>query len=245
MMIFEFQFVRGGANPPLGPRGGPCCSFQWLAGLALIGIRATHSNHHRTATYVKMVKSNRNGQAATLSPEQLDAIAEQLPAAPRGVFSICRFTAARVSEALNLRWENILPSEVVIPKTITKKKMKTRAIPMNPRLWEELTNWKQRWRETQNRDPDKGDYVFPNGRDPAKHMTRQAVDKALRGVCSELDVLGVSTHSLRRSALTAASDKGVPLRVLQSISGHSSLEMLQRYLDVKDEAKRAAAMAFG
>lgn len=192
-----------------------------------------------------MVKSNRNGQAATLSPEQLDAIAEGLPSAARAVFSVCRFTAARVSEALNLRWENIMQSEVVIPKTITKKKMKTRAIPMNPRLWEELSNWKQRCREAQQREPDKGDYVFPNAKDPAKHMTRQAVDKALREACSELELVGASTHSLRRSALTAASDKGIPLRVLQSISGHSSLEMLQRYLDVKDEAKRAAAMAFG
>ena len=36
-----------------------------------------------------------------------------------------------------------------------------------------------------------------------------------------------------------------PIRVIQSISGHSSLEMLQRYLDVKDEQKRAAALAFG
>ena len=192
-----------------------------------------------------MVKSNRNGQAATLSPEQLDSIAEELPPAGRAVFSVCRFTAARVSEALNLRWENIIKSEVVIPKTITKKKMKTRAIPMNPRLWEELTSWKQIWRDTRQRDPDKGDCVFPNAKDMTKHMTRQAVDKALREACTELDVAGASTHSLRRSALTAASDKGVPLRVLQSISGHSSLEMLQRYLDVKDEAKRAAAMAFG
>jgi integrase/recombinase XerD len=192
-----------------------------------------------------MVKSNRNGQAATLSSEQLDAIIEELTPSVRAVFSICRFTAARISEALNLRWENITQIEVVIPKNITKKKMKTRAIPMNPRLWEEITSWKQRWREVQNRDPDRGNYVFPNAKDPARHMTRQAVDKALRGVCSELEVIGASTHSLRRSALTAASDKGVPLRVLQSISGHSSLEMLQRYLDVKDEAKRAAAMAFG
>ncbi len=192
-----------------------------------------------------MVKSNRNGQAATLTTEQLDAIAEDLPPAGRAVFSVCRFTAARVSEALNLRWENVMPSEVVIPKTITKKKMKTRAIPMNPHLWEELTKWKQIWREIQSREPEKGDYLFPNAKDSARHMTRQAVDKALRGVCADLDVAGASTHSLRRSALTAASDKGVPLRVLQSISGHSSLEMLQRYLDVKDEAKRAAAMAFG
>ena len=69
-----------------------------------------------------MVKSNRNGQAATLAPEQLDAIAEELQPSARAVFSVCRFTAARVSEALNLKWENIMPSEVVIPKTITKKK---------------------------------------------------------------------------------------------------------------------------
>lgn len=192
-----------------------------------------------------MVKSNRNGQAATLTPEQLDAIADELPPSARAVFSVCRFTAARVSEALNLKWENIMQSEVVIPKTITKKKMKTRSIPMNPRLWEELASWRVTWMEAQSRDPDKGDYVFPNAKDVTRHMTRQSVDKALRAACSELDVVGASTHSLRRSALTAASDKGVPLRVLQSISGHSSLEMLQRYLDVKDEAKRAAAMAFG
>ena len=112
-----------------------------------------------------MVKSNRNGQAATLSPEQLDAIAEELTPSIRAVFSICRFTAARISEALNLRWENITQIEVIIPKNITKKKMKTRAIPTNPRLWEELTNWKQRWKEAHKRDPEKGNYVFPNAKD--------------------------------------------------------------------------------
>ena len=192
-----------------------------------------------------MVKSNRNGQAATLSTEQLDALAEKLTPASRAVFSMCRFTAARVNEALSLKWENITPTEIVIPKNVTKKKMKTRSVPMNPRLWQELSGWREAWRDGKGRDPDKGDFLFPNSRDPTKHMTRQAIDKALRTACSELDVVGASTHSLRRSALTAASDKGVPLRVLQSISGHSSLEMLQRYLDVKDEAKRAAALAFG
>ena len=192
-----------------------------------------------------MVKSNRNGQAATLSAEQLDGLADELAPAPRAVFSVCRFTFARVNEALSLKWENITQPEVVIPKMVTKKKIKTRAIPMNPRLWKEVTDWRRASREMQGREPERSDFVFPNARDPSKHMTRQAVDKALRGACAELDVVGASTHSLRRSALTTASDKGVPLRVLQSISGHSSLEMLQRYLEVKDEAKRAAAMAFG
>ena len=192
-----------------------------------------------------MVKSNRNGQSATLSTELLDALADELGPAHRAVFSSCRFKAALINGALNLKWENLTQAEVVIPKNVTKKRMKTRCVPMNPRLWQEITDWKKAWTESRGREPERGDFVFPNARDPAKHMTRQAVDAALRNACSELDVIGASTHSLRRSALTAASDKGVPLRVLQSISGHSSLEMLQRYLDVKDEAKRAAALAFG
>ena len=73
-----------------------------------------------------MVKSNRNGQAATLSSEQLDAIASELGDAPRAVFTVCRFTAARINEALNLKWENLTPTEIVIPKNATKKEMKTR-----------------------------------------------------------------------------------------------------------------------
>ena len=191
-----------------------------------------------------MGKSNRNGQAATLTPEQLDALAEALGPSARAVFSLSRYTAARVTEALSLRWENVTESEIVIPKNVTKKKIQTRCIPTNPRLWAELMDWKCHLGKVHGRQPDKTEFVFPNARDPTKHMCRQAIDKALRGACAELGVTGASTHSLRRSALTAAFDKGVPLRVLQSISGHSSLEMLQRYLDVKDEAKRAAAMAF-
>ena len=75
------------------------------------------------------------------------------------------------------------------------------------------------------------------------NLTRRNVDYALRAACKKLGIEGCSTHSFRRSALTAASDS-VPLRVIQSISGHSSLDMLQRYLDVKDEQKRQAALAF-
>ncbi|ROI01686.1 hypothetical protein ED562_13735 [Microcystis aeruginosa FACHB-524] len=36
------------------------------------------------------------------------------------------------------------------------------------------------------------------------------------------------------------SNRGVPLRVIQKISGHSSLEVLQRYLEVSDEQIGAA-----
>ena len=192
-----------------------------------------------------MQETNRSGQAATLTPAQMDAIARAVSPVVRATLSTCRFTAARINEALSLRLENITSTDVVIPKAVTKKKMKTRTIPMNPRLCEELSAWRSSWEAIFKRTPDKGDFVFPGHRDQMRHITRQNIDHALRQACKKLDIEGCSTHSFRRSALTAASDKGVPLRVIQSISGHSSLEMLQRYLDVKDEQKRAAALAFG
>ncbi len=192
-----------------------------------------------------MPKTNRSGQAASLTSEQLDQIMAELNPIARAALSTCRFTACRVSEGLQLTWGNITQTDVVIPKAITKKKMKTRTIPLNPRLAQELADWKVAWAKPAGREPEKTDYVFPGSRGSVTHMTRQNIDHALRAACNKLGVEGASTHSFRRSALTAASDKGVPLRVIQSISGHSSLEMLQRYLDVKDDQKKAATLAFG
>lgn len=66
-------------------------------------------------------------------------------------------------------------------------------------------------------------------------MTRQACDLALRTVCDRIGLTGYSTHSFRHTALTRLSNAGVPLRVVQEISGHRSLQELQRYLEVKPE----------
>ncbi|MHC5722581.1 MAG: tyrosine-type recombinase/integrase [Nostoc sp.] len=51
----------------------------------------------------------------------------------------------------------------------------------------------------------------------------------------------MSTHSFRRTALTQMSNAGIPLRVIQEISGHRNLEQLQRYLEVTDAQVLGAA----
>ena len=193
----------------------------------------------------KMPKNNRSDKAATLPPEQLDTLMEELPLNVRSALSICRYTACRVSEALQLKWESITTEAVVIPRLITKKKMAMRSIPMNPRLVTIAQQWRSEWPAAFKQELAKSSFVFPGKRDFAKHLTRQHVDRVLRAACHKLDYEGVSTHSFRSSALTKASSEGVPLRVIQCLSGHSSLEQLQRYLDAKDEQKRQAALAFG
>ena len=197
-----------------------------------------------------MPKTGRSGQAAILTSDQLDALMEQLhQPLGRAVFQTARFTAGRISEVLSLRWGNVFCSDfLVIPKCVTKKKVRTREIPLNPRLQEELALWRRIWVEKFNKEPHAGDWVFPApacGADPSKHAMRRCVDRMLRQACSQLGVADVSTHSFWRSALTAASDAGLPLRHIQEISGHSSLAVLQAYLQCSDQQKRAVAMAFG
>ena len=115
---------------------------------------------------------------------------------------------------------------------------------MHPRLWQEIAVWKEAWREARGREPEKGDLVFPNARDPAKHMTRQAVDKALRTACSEQEVVGASTNSLRRSALKKMEKSldesidrlerlkrlGHPIREVEIKSAQDEKEALKRHL---------------
>lgn len=71
-------------------------------------------------------------------------------------------------------------------------------------------------------------------------MTRAAADLILKAACERLGLVGVSTHSFRRTALTNLHNNGVPLRVIQQISGHSSLGVLQRYLEVDPQQTLAA-----
>ena len=56
----------------------------------------------------------------------------------------------------------------------------------------------------------------------------------------------ISCHSARRSFCTNAYNKGVPLQDIMAISGHSSEEMVLRYIkaSAKEKAKRASDHAF-
>ena len=56
------------------------------------------------------MKTNRNGQALVLSTSELDLLIEELPAGVNTVLaSVCRRTGCRISEARQLKWENIFP----------------------------------------------------------------------------------------------------------------------------------------
>jgi integrase/recombinase XerD len=77
-------------------------------------------------------------------------------------------------------------------------------------------------------------YLFP-GRHGRGHIHPDSADKILRAAFLELRIEGASTHSFRRTCLTQMHKRGVPLKVIQKISGHKTLSALQKYLEVLDE----------
>ncbi len=53
-------------------------------------------------------------------------------------------------------------------------------------------------------------------------------------------IAGASSHSMRRSFITNLANKGISVRVLAEISGHRSIAVTQKYIDVNDDMKRNA-----
>lgn len=185
------------------------------------------------------MKINRFDRARVLTTAELDLLHDHLAPGPNRVLaSLLRRTGARVSEGLALKWQYVTPNSIIYIAPTTKGGKRTRSVPLHPLLAEELAAWKQ----VVNPTGDPGLWVFP-GRNPGEHLTRRGFDHALRKAVNELGLIGTSTHSFRRSFLTSCSQNGVPLRNIQSISGHSSLQVLSVYLEVSESAKNDCVMA--
>ena len=156
-----------------------------------------------------MSKTNRKGKSKVLDTNQLDNLISNLPQKHHKLIaSICRNTACRISEACQLKWEDLRPDNyypaIYFPKEITKGKLKPREIPVSRDLMNELMQYKE-------------DCYY------------------LKAAIERTNLQGASSHSFRRTSLTSAHNAGVPTRHLMAVSGHASMDTLAGYLEVKDE----------
>ena len=188
------------------------------------------------------MKLNRQGKARVLDKDQLDLLIDSLPSDKHKLIAlVCRRTACRISEAIQLRYENVMPGVLFFPIEITKNKLSPRSIPITDDFYQVLNNWKNQCKDA-GESTDAKCYLF-KGRYANSHLTSRAFQKALKGAIIKADLIGTSSHSFRRSGLSSASNANIPLRHIQEISGHRNLGTLQRYLSVNDQQLKAAASA--
>lgn len=180
------------------------------------------------------MKVARHGKAAALTAEQLEAILEAAAPRYRCLFVLQRYTAARISEALALTWADVACGYVTFRRANTKTKT-TRQLQQVPRLQAELMAWREHWCEQYGHAPKASDAVFPRPDTTTTPQTRQAADLALRKLCAQLGVAGVTVHSFRRTAAQDAVRRGCPLHAVQAMTGHKRLDSLGEYLQATPE----------
>ena len=193
------------------------------------------------------MKIDRHGQAKILSQSEIHLLFNSgltnLRAAEgtrlrrdRTLFGLMLFTACRVQEACTILNRDVYePSgkvrpELIIRKGHTKGKLATRTIPVLQELHNLLAAYYQ----------EKGEKYLFAGRFVVGHLHSDSAARILRKACQRVEIVGASSHSFRRTALTKMSNSGIPLRIIQSISGHRNLEQLQRYLEVNPEQVKGA-----
>jgi len=185
------------------------------------------------------MKVDRHGKAKILTQQEIQLLFREgfQTSRDRALFGICLFTACRINEACTLKVTDAYDTagrvrpKLIIRKGNTKGKLATRTIPVIEDLRLILTNYQ----------PAAGqEYLFP-GRFTG-HIDPESASRILRKAYKRVGIEGASTHSFRRTALTQMSDAGIPLRIIQEISGHRDLSELQKYLEVRD-AQVLGAMA--
>lgn len=186
------------------------------------------------------MKVDRNGKAAALTAEQFAALLEAAPSSRyRALWAIQRWSAARISEALALTWADVAGDRITYRRSTTKTKT-TRQVPQGEALKQELAQYRQAWAAEHGHQPSNSEALFPAAGSTTSPQSRQAADKALRSCCLRLGLEGVSLHSFRRTAAQDAVGRGLPLHVVQALTGHKSLGSLGEYLQASEAEVLAA-----
>lgn len=174
-------------------------------------------------------------RAAVLTPEQIAAMLEAASPRDAALVVLMCVGAMRVGETTLLAWEDVQECSITIPGGITKTGA-SRRFTLPPAACKWLQEWRKLCPTT------KKGWVFPG--QAGQPLSIRGAQTAITKLAAKLGIEGVSSHSFRRSALTAAHQSGLSLREVAEISGHKSLGALERYLD-QDAAREKAEAARG
>jgi integrase/recombinase XerD len=182
-----------------------------------------------------LVKMGGDRQFNAISSLSLLSYLEGLPTErDLALFGICLYTTARINEAFSLHTADVYGTDgrirerITFRRATTKGKQETRSVPVSAELRVLLEQYQS-----------DRTYLFP-GRWGRGHLCPESADAILRAAFKRLGIEGASTHSFRRTSITWMHNQRVPIKHIQSISGHKSLSALQRYIDVTDKDKEMA-----
>ena len=184
-------------------------------------------------------------QAKILSKTQVEAVLGYLsktryPIRNRVIFLLSVKAGLRAKEIACLNWEMLSDAEGEIGSSIhlvnqASKGRSGRIIPLNKELQSallELKSWNSRFKPS----------PFVIATERAIKASPAAIANLFGNWYSDLGFMGCSSHSGRRTAITAwarrISTVGGSLRDVQILAGHSALTTTQRYIEGSGDAQK-------
>ena len=178
-------------------------------------------------------KSRRRQRVAT--DDEYQALLANMPRhAARALIGLYE-TSARVNELLRLTWDRVDEKAGVIRfKAEHVKEKMARVTPISPEFRAVLNEL----RAEQKALTSIGGHVFTNKGKPIKSVRKQFEAARRAAGISDLRL-----HDLRHTAITRWELAGVPAGAIMAASGHHTVEMHNRYVNVNEQQVRSAFLA--
>ena len=182
-------------------------------------------------------------QAKTLTPVEiqqvLDHIAQQSYAMRnRVMFLTGMWSGMRVGEIASLAVGDVRNTDGTIKAEIRLTAAQTKGRqPRTVFLPQKLREEMQAYFALRGNVPGTNPVFITEGR---KRFSANLMAQHFHYLFKRAGIAGASSHSMRRSFITLLASKGISVRVLAEISGHRSIAVTQRYIDVNDDMKRNA-----
>jgi len=184
-------------------------------------------------------------QAKVLTAQEIRRVLDYVATRPhavrnRAMFLTMLYAMLRVKECAALRYQDVLDAEGKVKAEIYLSAEQTKGrkggtVFVSEKLRKEL----QAYVKTV---PPKAlsDKLFYSQKRPSEGWNSNTLCQFFHHLFRECAISGASSHSPRRTGITNLADKGVSVRVLQSIARHANISTTQCYIDVNDAMKRKA-----
>ena len=143
------------------------------------------------------------------------------------------YTGLRAKEIAALRVGDVYDDEGGVRTQFTlaaaqTKGARTRTVFINKNLQQQLVKYGV-WRSTK----DAAVPLFASQK--GGHFSANTMCQLFLNIYKQCGLSDASSHSGRRTFITRLANKGVGVRMLAALAGHSSIQTTQRYIDVNDD----------
>ena len=182
-------------------------------------------------------------QARTLSDQELEQVLAYAATTKHGlrnqtILLMTHWAGMRIGEVAAVRYGDVLASdgtirsEVKLSATQTKGS-KSRVVLLSERMQVAIAKYISQYPCIDAKKP-----LFKTLR--ADGFTPNTLTHIVSGLYKQAGYDGATSHSGRRGFLTRLSEKGVSVRVMMQLAGHSQMSTTQRYIDTRPDILRNA-----